>query len=54
MSRSDYVTIPRAELEQLTEAARAWAEFNLEDEGISHDDEMTMQEIVELCDLWEA
>lgn len=54
MSRSDYVTISRAELEQLTEAARAWADFNLEDEGLSFDDEATMKKIIELCDLWEA
>jgi hypothetical protein len=54
VSRSEYVTIPRAELEQLIEAARAWAEFNLEDEDLSHVDATTMTEIVELCDLWEA
>lgn len=54
MSRSEYVTISRAELEQLTDAARSWAEFNLEDEGIDAECADDMHALVDLCDLWEA
>ena len=54
MSRSEYVTISRAELDQLTTAARAWADFNLEDDDADEACLADMEDIVKLCDLWKA